>query len=1367
MCNFFDTKQLIQILQKTAVIFAILFQSFTVWGQSDIGKYNFTYYGSKEGLPQVDVLSLYQDQKGHIWIGTYSGVVRYNARNTHLYSTANGLASNSVFDIAQDHAGISYFATANGISVLENDSLYTIFHGKSFNFIFVDRNNNKWFYGEKNCVLLTYDGKQHDIEEVFGQNFRHIYSITRHPDSSSAYFATDNGLFHISDDFECIKINSSQEVYHLYIDKDSFFWAVVGNLLYRIPLSDVHAGFEFSKKYLYPYLKQQVKKITQAADGSIWGITSGFAFQIETFERPPKIFNRANGLAGYTVYSLMCDYENNTWIGLSGGAQKLGDQSLRRIAPAELDGYVMTIFEDKKGRIWFAIDNQVCYISDNRIVRFSEQFFPDWLEYTSKYAATLVNGNILLVCPAGLSVVDINTLAITYTRRFEKRNHIEYVECVFVSSKNEIFISDSYNNVLYYMRDYHSPLQKFDSDEASGVFMFTEYKGQVLASNNAGLCVFNGDSFEQKLTVDCAAWCMYVSGENLWVGTEDGLGLFRSDSLQYVVEYAINSISCGRDDNHLWLGTNDGLFHVNIHNGKPEIEITAKTGLPHNEIAIGALMTDRNGLLWIGTYQGMAVFDFEKMQKYFTTPHNHLVIKQNGVEVQKIIHGTLPAYNHTLQFEMAALSFVYEADNIFEYALKGISRHNNIVASKEPTIVYSNLPPGNYTFMFRSKGFANIWSDFTTVSFVVSKPFWMQWWFFAVCLLVIFVFIRFQLQWRIKNLKEKNKQLEEAVNERTATISQQIEELAAQNEKLTKASTALEETNAELETYKMNLEDMVKEKTVEIVAQQVNLENIRLRQDLFINVLQILQLENDLPKAMNKTIAEIGKYTGVSRMQIWENNPDGITYGVSYEWCNEGVEPAIQYLQAIPLEFGKPWFDMLARERMICTSDISTLHPDMIEILGPQGVKSIVVLPLAEYGINFGYISFTVTEVREWEKEDVELLKNIAQIVATATQRYKAETVIQLSQQSMRTVLDNIKSNILVIDYETMIILFGNKSFREASGQEMIHIECWKMLNAGLDGPCAHCPRSLLHDREKCPTGVHYWEDYNELTKRWYSIESTTINWIDGRLAIMEFATDITDRKLAEIELIRAKEKAEESDKLKSSFLANMSHEIRTPMNGIIGFLNHIENKELSRDKLKEYFRIIHSNVQRLLKLINDILDVSKLEVNQLKVVKGSCHLNELMYELYVFYDETVLRNSTKKLALILDDSGYVPDLTINVDSVRLRQILTNLIDNAIKFTKIGFIDFGYRIKGSHILFHVKDTGIGMNDERLKVIFERFRQADESIATKYGGAGLGLAISRELAHLMGGEMWAESEPGSGTSFFFTILCEEVKCGECN
>jgi nitrate/nitrite-specific signal transduction histidine kinase len=167
-------------------------------------------------------------------------------------------------------------------------------------------------------------------------------------------------------------------------------------------------------------------------------------------------------------------------------------------------------------------------------------------------------------------------------------------------------------------------------------------------------------------------------------------------------------------------------------------------------------------------------------------------------------------------------------------------------------------------------------------------------------------------------LAKYHENLEKIVQERTDELTATNEELYATNEELTATneefaatSEELHRTNTELELYQTQLESMVDDKTKELTVSQNNLLQISHRQALFIKVLQIMQLESDLPKAMNKALAEIGEYTGVSRMQIWENNSDGTTYGVTYEWCNNGVEPAIHYLKAIPLEYGKPWFDML------------------------------------------------------------------------------------------------------------------------------------------------------------------------------------------------------------------------------------------------------------------------------------------------------------------------------------------------------------------------------------------------------------------------------------------------------------------------
>jgi signal transduction histidine kinase len=261
----------------------------------------------------------------------------------------------------------------------------------------------------------------------------------------------------------------------------------------------------------------------------------------------------------------------------------------------------------------------------------------------------------------------------------------------------------------------------------------------------------------------------------------------------------------------------------------------------------------------------------------------------------------------------------------------------------------------------------------------------------------------------------------------------------------------------------------------------------------------------------------------------------------------------------------------------------------------------------------------------------------------------------------------------------------------------------------------------------------------------------------------MENSIDITDRKLSEIELIRAKEKAEESDKLKSAFLANVSHEIRTPLNAIVGFLNILNSdrnfKPESHDK---YVKLINSNSARLVKLIDGIIDIAKIEVGQLTLLHTPLHVNNLMDELKIFFDTSLYTNGKENIELVLDDSAHLDSCVASIDAMRLRQILDNLLENAIKFTEKGFIRFGYRQPSPDMLeFFVEDSGIGLSHDQLEVIFERFRQTELTNTRFYGGIGLGLTISRSLVQLMGGKMWVESTKDRGAAFYFTVPYKPV------
>ena len=238
---------------------------------------------------------------------------------------------------------------------------------------------------------------------------------------------------------------------------------------------------------------------------------------------------------------------------------------------------------------------------------------------------------------------------------------------------------------------------------------------------------------------------------------------------------------------------------------------------------------------------------------------------------------------------------------------------------------------------------------------------------------------------------------------------------------------------------------------------------------------------------------------------------------------------------------------------------------------------------------------------------------------------------------------------------------------------------------------------------------------------------------------------EITERKIAE-----------ESDKLKSAFLANMSHEIRTPMNSIIAFSNFLKDRELSSDKQEEYINYIISCGKNLLQLINDILDIAKIEASQLKISKETCNVTELLQETFQIFKESKSKY-LNKIDFKLKKHLLHENITVVSDYNRLKQVFTNLLENSFKYTKEGVIEFGIeKIKYNLLFFYVKDSGIGIPTDKSKVIFERFRQVETSIDKKTGGAGLGLAICNNLIKLLGGKIWVDSKPGTGAVFYFTI-----------
>jgi len=312
----------------------------------------------------------------------------------------------------------------------------------------------------------------------------------------------------------------------------------------------------------------------------------------------------------------------------------------------------------------------------------------------------------------------------------------------------------------------------------------------------------------------------------------------------------------------------------------------------------------------------------------------------------------------------------------------------------------------------------------------------------------------------------------------------------------------------------------------------------------------------------------------------------------------------------------------------------------------------------------------------------------------------------------------------------------------------------WETIQSGKEW------KGEFHNKKK--DGELYWE-------------SASISPIFNENGIithyLAIKKDITESKQLTTDLVNAKEKAEESDRLKTAFLANMSHEIRTPMNGILGFAALLKEPDLSGSQQQEYIRIIEKSGARMLNIINDIISISKLESGQTNLLYSEINVTELVKDLHDFFRPEVQQ---KGLHLYLKNSLPDSKAIITTDKEKLTAVLTNLIKNAVKFTKQGSITIGYKLNPSKLLnedgtsveadvleFYVKDTGVGISQENKEIVFERFRQGSESLTRNYEGAGLGLSISKAYVELLGGKIWFDSNPEikpgeNGSVFFFSI-----------
>ncbi len=403
-----------------------------------------------------------------------------------------------------------------------------------------------------------------------------------------------------------------------------------------------------------------------------------------------------------------------------------------------------------------------------------------------------------------------------------------------------------------------------------------------------------------------------------------------------------------------------------------------------------------------------------------------------------------------------------------------------------------------------------------------------------------------------------------------------------------------------------------------------------------------------------------------------------------------------------------------------------------------------------------GYIGhcFDITDRKKLEIE----------LVTAKEKAEKSEQEIILKNNELidknkfiQTVLDNLPIGISLNKIDEGEATYMNKKFQEIYGwssEEITSISTFfEHVYPDVEYRNTLIERTMTDIQSGDPTRMH-WENIFVTRKDGSTRVVNSVNIpLTEQNTMVSTVTDITDLHKSQNDLLIAKEKAEESDQLKSAFLANMSHEIRTPLNSIIGFSELMTDPGFDGTQQYEFARIINTSGNNLLAIISDIMDISKIEAGQLILDESIFSVQQLVRGIQREYS---FKAAEKGIELRIDSLNPDEEIFINSDQNKLKQVLINFVSNAIKFTDRDFIEIGIRDKGDSVYLQVKDCGIGIPKEYHDKIFERFRQIESSNSRKYGGNGLGLAISKSLVEVLGGEIGIESILGEGSTFYFTI-----------
>ncbi|MCF6367126.1 MAG: transporter substrate-binding domain-containing protein [Bacteroidales bacterium] len=781
------------------------------------GYFPFVFYGKDKGLPQEDVLSIFQDNEGYLWFGTYSGVAKYNGRKMKIYNSETGLTGNSVFSIAQDSNGKIYFAGLNGISVLDKktEKIKNYFKGISFKGIFIDK-DKILFFGDEGIHYLSKTGNEICLNKEIKNLPVKVNSISKNKKTNELIIASGEGLY-ILKNKTVSKITNEFSLFALY-DNDNRLWISTRSGFYYtdIKIKNIEEAIPLNK--LLNIHNIQINDIKQTKDGSIWLISDFKIFQLLTLKQKPIVYDHNIGMLNHKINSFLVDNEENIWFGFSGGMQKLTNKSLRTLYPKDLNSTINSVFKDNNGRVWVGMSTGVYYIKGD-ISNFTDKLK---LKNNSFVITETNNKDIVIADSKDLYLIDPKSLRIKKHKKF--KNSLFHLNDIFISKNNEIFLLTGNSGIVYYLKNFNSELLKIENPETALISQLVEFENKIIGANNTGLVIFQDTTFNKFKEINYHTWALFQDSvfnsdnnnfENfLWVGTQNGLAKFQNDSIYFVNPAIYNNrlvtaIEHAENPDMLWIGTDRGVNYYNKVTNNVEFVIDSRDGLLGNEISVDGLYLDKRNTLWIGTYHGIATFDIKKKKVEKYTPvcriESIIINGERFLNMPK----KLSSNQNNITFEISGLSFKDENSVEYEFYLQGLDNEFAASKGKKNIAVFPYLPPGKYSFKFRTKGKDGIWSYYQSINFEIKKPFWLEWWFIVpLIILILFAFWLVQ-KWRMRILRKQNEKLEATVAERTAEITDKNIELEAQKEEIKAQRDLAEEQRDEITHQKKDIEDSI------------------------------------------------------------------------------------------------------------------------------------------------------------------------------------------------------------------------------------------------------------------------------------------------------------------------------------------------------------------------------------------------------------------------------------------------------------------------------------------------------------------------------------------------------------------------------